>query len=299
MATRRDPPAGPVLCSTATVARGLGGRSHSLVDTLAALGAIPADAFELVLLPEWAADVSPPLVAPRTWAEDHQEPPEDRCSLAELLTRVRSAGVAVTSVHAHRDLGVFLCSADRADRAGAAKLLAHTVDAARALGATMVIVHGWDTYAERLDLSRPLAVLEEAAGRRAAGPGVHSVLLAVENIPIRDPDWCQEEAVAYLLERLPDLRFCLDLSWASLYDNLEPLLEYAPRLANVHVQGRLEGTVLRPREGRLDLRAAIQAVRAAGYAGPYTLELNRPPDLAAFGRALAFIRSALGAGAGP
>lgn len=279
----------PVACSTATVAVGLGGLDDPLEATLKRLRDIPADGFELVLFPQWAADVSPPLLAPTETGRRYAGPGQP---LAETVAAVRASGLPVPSVHAHRDLGILLTSGEAGRRRQGRRLLERTVGAAAALGAAVVVVHGWDTYAPALALDRAVAPLRAAA----AGGGAGRPRVAVENVPVSAPGSDQVRAVGALLEAIPDLGFCLDLSWSSLEDNLDRLLGFAPRLANVHVQGRWDGRGLVPRYGNLDLAEALDAVLGAGYRGPLTLELNRPLSAADFDRALEWVRRVAGGG---
>jgi sugar phosphate isomerase/epimerase len=91
------------------------------------------------------------------------------------------------------------------------------------------------------------------------------------------------------------VEFTLDLSWSSLYDNLDELLLLVPRICNVHVQGRIScegGSLqLKPRAGELNIERAIAELQSEGYTSQWTLELVRAQTIDDFRQALRYLYS--------
>ena len=276
-----------VVCSTGTMPSALGMRYHEIDAALEAAEAIPAGDLEVVLYPDWRP--GPP---PRSKQPD---PPEASLTLtpAEIISRLRDGmartGARVRSIHANRDLGVFLGSRDPRDRRIAAEILEDTIAIAGEVGAGIIVLHAWDGWDRAVDLVHNAVPIIEASRSSEA-------ILTVENIPLSAVGWSQAEAMALLAELLPhSVGFTLDLSWSSMYDNFDVLLELLPRVKNVHVHGRLGsgegGECLLPRAGDMDIDDAVLRLCQLGYDGQWTLELNRPRSPEGFRRGLKHLQN--------
>lgn len=238
---------------------------------------------ELALLAEWCPHFAPMTPTSARWEEVR------RYSGADIIAIARDHGLGVESVHASRDLGVLLSHPDPDRRRQGAAELVCAYEIMVAVGGRRVVVHAWDTYAPRLD--------PQSLGAALLATGVPPAALSIENLPLSDPGHTQTGLLLGLLEALNgEPRLTLDLNWSSLYANFDDYLPLAERIDNVHVHGLLAGAGMRPSQGKLDFSAALAALAAHGYCGPWTLELGRAGALDDFRRALAFIGRAAGAG---
>ncbi len=281
-------PAGDiVVCSTGTMPSALGMRYHEIDAALEAAEVIPARDLEVVLHPDWR-----PGLPPRSKQPD---PPGTSGTLTsgEIVSRLREAmartGARIRSIHANRDLGTFLGARDSGTRRIAAELLEETIGIAREVGAGIIVLHPWNSWAGAVDLEHIAVPIIEASRSSEA-------VLTVENIPLSAPEWSQAEAMVGLADLLPDaVGFTLDLSWSSMYGNFDELLVLLSRVKNVHVQGRLmtgdDREWLHPRAGNMDLDASIRRLCRLGYDGQWTLELNRPRSPTDFRRGIKHLQT--------
>jgi len=252
---------------------------------------------ELVLHPDWRPDIEPRTKQPDPWQASAKWNADDLA--LELERRLARVGGRVLSVHANRDLGIFLGADESEDRRVGEALLRENCELARRLGARLIVIHAWDTWATSYDPAPTSRHINAVAN---AYP---EITLTVENIPVSAHEWSQAELFGRFARLLDtSVGFTLDLSWSSLYDNLEELIYLLPRVRNVHVQGRISRTGrgsgmtadipgelrLEPRAGELDIDWAIQKLLDAGYTGQWTLELNRARSLDDFRLALAYLR---------
>ncbi|MFO8060766.1 MAG: TIM barrel protein [Bacillota bacterium] len=259
-----------VVCSTGTMPSALGKRYHEIDAVLRAAEVIPARDLEVVLHPDWREGLPPRSRQPdapgvsATLTSD-----EIIFKLKEGMDRI---GIRIHSIHANRDLGSFLNDGDGQTIAG--QILGDTIGIAHEVGAEVIVIHPWDSRADEIDLEHIAASIIEASRRSRA-------TLTLENIPLCAAGWSQADALAALTGLVPDtVGLTLDLSWSSMYDNFNELLDLLPRIENVHVQGRLvpgeNGDRLHPRAGSINIEAAVRRLCRLGYEGQWTLELNRP-----------------------
>lgn len=262
-----------VVCSTGTLPAAVGGSYYDLEAVVEGARAVGVLDLELVLQPDWRPYESPRdprLRSGRTTG---------KWTTSQIISLMRgwreSTGGRIRSVHANSDVGCFLSARGESERGTAVRILEEARLVAEELGADILVLHLWDTWADEIN--------PDTAARRVrdfAESCLH-ITLTVENIPVSARRWSQCELMIRLFELLPSrVGLTLDLSWSSLYGNLEQLLDLLPRVKNVHVQGRLGevdgNTVLLPRAGDLDLDWAVRCIRDRGYCGQWTLELNRP-----------------------
>lgn len=275
-----------LVCSTGTMPDAVGRRYHDIEAVRDVAASIPVRAVEVVLHPDWR-----PGIPPRSEQPDPPAFSPDYCP-DEIVERMGASGndggFRVSSVHANRDLGAFLSSADPSDRKTGSKILLDAVKVAEGCEANTVVMHLWDSWSADARIREAAAVLTDASSVN------RSVVISVENIPVSARGPAQIEIMRMLDQLLPDrIGFTLDLSWSSMYDNLCELAQLLPRVNNVHVQGKLSGDErgpqLIPRSGNLDLESAIRLLRRKGYNQQWTLELNRPRDITDFRVALDYL----------
>ncbi len=264
-----------IVCSSGTMPSALNRPYDDITAIFEVASRIPIAQLELVLHPQWR--VTGPKLLP--WYRH----------IARIFGEMERTKTRIQSVHAYRDLGVFLSAPEAGSRALGKRLLEQTILAAKYLRADQVVLHGWNTWSPDLCLEEAVTIIGAMA---KAHPDIH---LSLENIPVSARDWSQFRLLAWMLNR-PDSRvgFTLDLSWSSLYDNFSCLLEFLPYLTNVHVQAELvessEGKHFRPRYGGLHVEGAIKCLVGSGYQGPWTLELNPAGRISDFRRALKYLQ---------
>lgn len=268
---------------------------------------------ELVLLPEWDCEAPPVTDQARDWERAREGHYLERA--AELVGRAR---LTVASVHAGRDLGKLLAMGP-AERSRANRQLAEAVAVARALGASHVVLHAWDTFAVELQPGSLAKRLLEAFPE----PGGLCVPPAVEAIPVSVPGWTPgsfARAVAGELRRRADARAgsgaataagtVIDLNWCALAGDLQGWLAGGENAGggpppgpvppgpvwNIHVGGRVAGPagLVAPTHGHLDYPAALRKLRSAYPAAQLTLELRGPHSLEDVRQALGWLRSGAG-----
>jgi len=229
---------------------------------------------ELVMLPEWDSE-APPVTPYGTGAWGSHT----HLSSSQVLQLVASAVVRVGSIHASRDIGPLLGAGGDAAARGA-RQLREAISVAVALRAPIVVVHAWDTYADRLDLG-------EIAGRVAQALPVERVPveLCVEGIPVSahglSPALAASRAGAALGRLAPQVRgvgLVIDLNWVSLAGDLEQWLPLCGQVRGVHVHGAIsEAGKITPRHGNLDLKP-LCACSEPGAVRRLSLP-SRPPAL--------------------
>jgi sugar phosphate isomerase/epimerase len=245
---------------------------------------LDVDGAELAFLPEW--DASQPPVTP-TSADWRVTPKISHLRLVDLCA---SHGIRVPVVHINRDVGTRLSSESRDSILSGQKVLNEDLAAASVLESEIGVLHLWDTYAESLNIDKLFARVYEVSRD-------HRIRLAIENIPISDPNLTTSEVWTRLSEIMPsDYGFTLDLSWSSLYGDFAELLTHMSRILHVHVQGAVSSTAdgrrtLVPRVGKLDILDSLGELCSAGYDRTITLELHRPTGLHDFETALDLIAS--------
>ncbi len=263
-------------CSTGTLALARpGAQYYDLRTALECARELGLSDLELLLHPEWRPEHPPRTPSTADWAS---VPKLDAHQVRALVLEAAREGLTFPSVHANRDIGKLLCSRDLSNRREALQELMRACLLATELGATVVVVHAWDTYAPILPLEDIAAALRQIMAELPPVP-----VLSLENIPTSERCRTPAQTLRALLEMLPAERVgvTVDLTWASLCDNLPDLLELTPRVNNVHIHAKIvrprqpsPGFLLRPYHGHLDLMESIRQLAAAGYRGLWTLELR-------------------------
>ena len=172
-----------------------------------------------------------------------------------------------------------LLSADPAQRQRRIDFLGRAIEIAAALGSPVVSL-----WSGSPDDDAPPEVLDD---RLAEGLGVVCGRAADAGVVVGfepEPGMYVEDMAAFarIEARVahPALRLTLDVGHAHLTEAAgaeATIAAWAAKVVNVHVEGMRRGAHdhLVPWEGDLDVRGAVAALGAAGYAGPATLELSR------------------------
>ncbi len=204
---------------------------------------------------------------------DAEEPPRDerekrlaawndsrRYTPDEVAAALREAGAPILSIHAKRDIGIYLCSDDQAEIDRGRRLLHEALWLTENVGAPVCVFHLWDTWKEAFDPAFLRDTLRDIAS------SYPTVKAAVENVPTHLID-CAPFDLARAFAWIT-----LDLRWAALYDELDRFEAAADRIANVHLRGRLEDGVWTLDRAPFGLYEAVETIKGWGYAGLWTLE---------------------------
>ena len=236
------------------------------------------DVFEFQNLAEWDAAGPPRDEANRRLAawQDSQ-----RYTINELASLLRATGLPIHSIHANRDVGICLCSADKQDTARGRRLIHESLSLAEKVRAPVCVFHLWDTWKEAFDPAALHRILAETAAHH---PGVKA---AVENVPT-------QLAGATPFDLVQQFEWItLDLQWAAMYDELDRFQAVMDRVANVHLRGRLEGKAWQLDGASFGFYQALRTLEQEwGYSGPLTVEPNglREGDLERFMAAMVSLR---------
>ncbi len=216
-----------ILVSSAPMAK-LGDRKYyDLLGTIEVMRKIydefVVDGFELQLEPEWDRD-NPPL----TDVEFADWTKTPKYVFKEILELLNKEKLPIISVHANRDIGVYLCSNQERDLNKGKRLIYDSLFLSQNLGAKVCVFHLWDTWKTDFDINFQKKVFPDIAAQ------FPKVKASVENIPTH-----LIEYTPFSLVRLFNY-VTLDLRWASMYNELDMFESIAENIFNVHLRGRLE-----------------------------------------------------------
>lgn len=237
------------------------------------------DGVEFVILPEWDQDNRPLTPTSAKWSESIK-PSHD-----ELLSYIKNTKLNPKVIHCNRDIGNYLCSNKEDMVTKGLRILDENLLFAKEIHANVAVLHLWDTYSNKIDIEK-LFNMVFSVGKK------YDFSLAIENIPISDKSLSQK-AIWEMLESImpPNYGFTLDLNWCSLYNNFNELILYHKRILNVHVQGNISASGLRPRVGDLNLMDCLKTILLHGYQGYITLELCNPKEVKDFVEAIKLIKN--------
>lgn len=230
----------------------------ALMQDLLRVGAV--DGFELQNLAEWDATEPP--------RDEHDKrlaawQASQKYSVEAIAAHLKEAAAPVLSVHANRDVGICLCAGHEQDIARGRLLIHESLWLAHAVGAPVCVFHLWDTWKESFDP----AVLHDALDTIA--PQYPDVKAAVENVPTHLGDYTPFELAKTFTW------ITLDTRWAGLYDELDRFAAIKDRIANVHLQGRLEnGRWAAFGHEAFTFDEALETIRGWGYSGLWTVEAS-------------------------
>jgi len=193
-------------------------------------------------------------------------------NITELGEALQKSGVPIISVHANRDVGIYLCSGNREEIAFGCELIRESLWLAEQVSANTCVFHLWDTRKEDFNPTKLEAILNEITVQYP------KVRAAVENVP------------THLSGKTPfDLLgtyrwITMDLRWAGLYDELHKYKARGACIANVHLSGQLSGDqwIMNPEWFgshllTFSLEQAVRQICGWGYRGIYTVEPRLQP----------------------
>lgn len=217
------------------------------------------DTFEFQWLAEW--DETRPPRAEHTsgsrrqpWQESYGYEVD---SLAETLL---DSGVPIRSVHANRDVGIYLCG-DAGEIEHGRQMIRDTLELAKRVGASVTVFHAWNTYSEAFNPAKIESILAEESARFSG------ILASVENVPTH----LGSCTPASLVENFDWIT--LDTRWAAMYDELSSFERLKEKIVNIHIRGHLSGTQWTLPDAPYSFEEVIQLVlQRWKYTEPLTLE---------------------------
>lgn len=184
------------------------------------------DGFEFQNLSEW--DITNP---PRTDAERYLEAWHDssKYTIDEIGVLLEKTDLPILSIHANRDVGVYLCSQEEKDINRGRQLIHESMSLAEQVDASICVFHLWDTRRESLDLDFLKQTVAEISSQYPC------VKMTIENVPTHIPGFTPFTLVK-------DFEWVtLDLKWAAKYDELERFIAIKEQIVNIHLRGQLNG----------------------------------------------------------
>ncbi len=175
------------------------------------------DGFELLYKPEWDGD--PPL---------SQKDMIDY-KAQEVLLRLQREQFPVFSVHARKDIGVYLCSSSKRDFRKGKRLIHDCLAFAEALNVEDCVFHLWDTFSTSFDLDLITNAFIDTASQ------FPRLRASVENIPTS-----VEGNTPFDLVK--DFKYLtLDTRWATAYNEFSNFESITDKIVNIHLRGELRG----------------------------------------------------------
>ncbi|MHC1599025.1 MAG: sugar phosphate isomerase/epimerase family protein [Candidatus Methanofastidiosia archaeon] len=170
-------------------------------------------------------------------------------------------------------------------------LIQESIVLAHKLDAPLLIVHAWDGRFFNLDIDTICAAIV----RSCLFAEDYGITLSFEALPSRFMH--PATLMQHILESTPLATFTLDFEYASIYSMFDDLMQFAPRLSNIHLRdydGKwiVDGkrSYLSPGSGKTDFKAQIKKIKAHGYDAYYTIEAPHP-SLEKIEESIEFFRS--------
>ncbi len=218
------------------------------------------DGFEFQDLAEWDERGAPRDDRTKT----HRNGEWQKCakfSNEEKATNLLSSGFPTLSIHANRDVGIYLCSEKDDEREHGKRLVRESYQLADLVGARIVVFHLWDTWKENFD---PSILRNDLNHISSEFP---DILAAVENVPTH----LEGKTPFDIVRKFPHIT--LDTRWAGMYDELAAFEELKGRIVNVHLRGAIEDGQWALLDAPYSFDDALQQViHTWGYSGLFTLE---------------------------
>ena len=281
---------GRLAVSTGTLPYALGAQYHEIDALPEAVEGLRYPDLEVVLHPDWRIEPEPRTQQPSAWADSISLSFPD---IAEWIT-LHLPEASIVSIHGNRDLGSFIASGRESDTICGRNLAEGNLEIAESVGARLFVAHAWDPRDSMPQLETAGELLGDLDARF---PGVR---ITVETIPTHEGAPSQPASLQRVLDAGPHLGVTLDLAWVSHHGTLDDFLPFWERIANVHVQGRLQaderGATMRARSSGVSLEPMIRRLLEWGYRGQWTLELNGSRSLHDFKVAIDYLQKVLTGG---
>lgn len=212
------------------------------------------DGFEVQYLAEWNSEHTPrdDVTGDRhnAWEKSSKYTTED------LITHFRE--LPVLSVHANRDVGIYLCGSSQDIEKGK-DMIGQSLFLAESLQAGVCVFHLWDTWKQHVDVTALGGWLGDITPS-------YTVKASVENVPTHT-----ERTTPFMLMEQVEW-ITLDIRWAALYNELERFESVKDRIINVHLRGTLENATWVLNNSPFGFWEAVRTIKSWGYSGLVTLE---------------------------
>jgi hypothetical protein len=212
------------------------------------------DGFEVQHLAEWNKDNPPKddVTGDRhtAWKKSPKYTAED------LITHL--AGLPVLSVHANRDVGIYLCGNSQDSKKGK-EMIEKSLFLAEALHADVCVFHLWDTWNPDFDVTMLRDCLDEVTPS-------YTAKASVENVPTH-LEGTTPFGLAQQFEWIT-----LDIRWAAMYNELERFESVRDRIVNVHLRGELKNATWVLNNSPFGFWEALDIIKSWGYSGLLTME---------------------------
>ncbi len=216
------------------------------------------DGFEFQNQAEWVAEAKPRERAERRGPRWEAS---TKYTWREVVAKLQQSNVPINSIHANRDIGIYLCCDSAEEIEFGRRLLDESLRLTQAIRAPVMVLHIWDTFKKGFDNNFLRRVLQEST------VNFSNVSVSVENIPTS----CLGSTPFSLVK---DYQFItLDLRWAGMYDELDRFESVKDRIVNVHLRGQLEGKEWVLNNAPFSLREALDTILEKWkYRGLLTME---------------------------
>lgn len=183
--------------------------------------------------------------------------------MQDIVTLLKESEIEILSVHAKRDIGIYLCSDKAEDVEEGIRLIDETLEFASKIGSSICVFHLWDTWKEDFDLAFIRKIFSQISSQYP------NIKASVENIPTH-----LEGHTPY--DIVKDFRYItLDLQWAALYDEFEKFIELKDKIANIHLRGKLQDSKWVIKNSSFSFYEALNLIRDSwDYGGVLTMEPN-------------------------
>ncbi len=183
------------------------------------------DGFEFQLLAEWNA-TQPPLDDPNgtrlgAWKSS------SKYSVNQIALRLEEIALPIFSIHANRDIGKLLCSAEESEIEKGKSFCQQSMELAEQIEAKLCVFHIWDPLSQNFDIKFLQETLRDISRQFPA------LRASVENIPTSIPG-CTP---IHLLHGFKWIT--LDLRWAAMYNELYLFRNLLQKIINVHLRGEI------------------------------------------------------------
>ncbi len=145
----------------------------------------------------------------------------------EVLVRLQKEHFPILSVHARKDIGVYLRSKHRSDFEKGKRLMHDSLAFTEALDAEICVFHLWDTFSTSFDLDMISNAFQETTNQ------FPRLIASVENIPTS-----LEGKTPFNLVKNFDY-LTLDTRWATVYNELNNFESMTNKIVNIHLRGEL------------------------------------------------------------
>ncbi|HOJ12475.1 MAG TPA: hypothetical protein PK733_18075 [Clostridiales bacterium] len=216
------------------------------------------DGFEFQMLEEWD-ESTPPM--------DRQDRRLDvwlnscKHSVHKIISLIKETSLRILSVHAKRDIGIYLCSNKLSDVEEGKRLINEALRFASEINSPICVFHLWDTWKENFDID----FLNEVFSKISLE--YPNVKASIENVPTHLKGYTPYDLAKQFQW------ITLDLQWAALYNEFEKFIELKDRIVNIHLRGELESSRWVMKDYQFDFYEVLNTIiENWNYRGLLTME---------------------------